>query len=1085
MDEINLSSFTPKKRELEKTKTFMKVGGLKETIYYYRFTEEENTTKFANFIKQYKSEFDPIVRTDGYDDTCVFYNGSSKQLSTKVGEADRFKIYWAHFHYYKYIANVFIDYTKPEDMTLKKYIHSGKAEKELKKFMKKCRITFAKYPQIYDLSTLEVAYVSYRINKKNLTEYTGTNEKTINKLTKTLNVSEYLINNFTGNEMQIIQTWLQDNYSDFLCGITTYIGEPKEKVNKIASNMKQGNSNCLYKILEDKYGSDIPKCKKSWKKDGMNYNDLKEFGNELYEKNNIKQTVFIKDREGDNILDKPIITGIRGKNTVKAELTFYQYNNHASKEPPSISDVMTYNKNNKIEIKYVDYKTLEDTFANYEGIQYVTRNPKVLGFGLYSWIGQGHHYILEDPRIDRNKYPDALNYGHSIFLEMQENLPIMNKNHRLVNTLVKGLSKSTIETFKKGLKMARSIPIGVFNKPEKNEITYKIDMNRAYTTYDQCTYYNGYMPSVPLEEAYLCDNTILDVPGLCGTVFFKNIKLNFSVDGATSNNEFARGLDGASSKTIDYLGLQDGLLTFPEARWVRDNGSLEIYAVIPSYEVPDILPNYIARFTDEDKLLRNAFIGKFIAKRNVHTEVAADKEEADYLIGKYTENRRKYELFQLENKFIIVSEEQDYSHGKYTHLHNYIISFTRIRLWEKMKQIIDHGGKILAVRVDSITFCSKDSVKFYEKILKEPNGTIQWKHEDINVNKPLIEAPKTRKGFILNLDNLKLSQFDPIVVNQFISLEAAGGYGKTTFIKYLYKNAGFMAPTNCAAKLIKGCTLDHYMNNLSRYNAIPYRTIIIDEVSMCSIDMLKKLEYLLKKFHRNKCEWGGCQVILAGDPAQLSPVAASAAGRPGRCPGPNNEFARGLDGASSNIYDEFERGLNDVNYYRGKKFKTDFRRGDDKEFSEALLLLRKCIISGNPTAKAIDNILQLFTKVDKLPIYQNVKYICFTNESVNVINSAILKKYPEANEIIIRESKNGITNGTIIKHTNGIFTFNNEDHEIKTYKYQPAYAMTSHLTQGQTFTCPIYIFQRELIKNPRALYVALSRSTTSKNVFLF
>lgn len=55
-----------------------------------------------------------------------------------------------------------------------------------------------------------------------------------------------------------------------------------------------------------------------------------------------------------------------------------------------------------------------------------------------------------------------------------------------------------------------------------------------------------------------------------------------------------------------------------------------------------------------------------------------------------------------------------------------------------------------------------------------------------------------------------------------------------------------------------------------------YRTLMIDEVSMMSPDFFVKIDYMLKGLRRNYMPFGGLQVIMIGDFAQLPPVVKDA-----------------------------------------------------------------------------------------------------------------------------------------------------------------------------------------------------------------
>eukprot|EP01135_Chromosphaera_perkinsii_P004822 Nk52_evm1s297 gene=Nk52_evmTU1s297 len=78
--------------------------------------------------------------------------------------------------------------------------------------------------------------------------------------------------------------------------------------------------------------------------------------------------------------------------------------------------------------------------------------------------------------------------------------------------------------------------------------------------------------------------------------------------------------------------------------------------------------------------------------------------------------------------------------------------------------------------------------------------------------------------------------------------------------------------------------------NLSRRNlmkmqnkfACKIKSLIIDEYSMVPYNMLIAIDERLKQFKGNNEPWGGCNVIQAGDLAQLPPIGLSNAALPPR-----------------------------------------------------------------------------------------------------------------------------------------------------------------------------------------------------------
>ena len=133
-------------------------------------------------------------------------------------------------------------------------------------------------------------------------------------------------------------------------------------------------------------------------------------------------------------------------------------------------------------------------------------------------------------------------------------------------------------------------------------------------------------------------------------------------------------------------------------------------------------------------------------------------------------------------------------------------------------------------------------------------------------------------------------------------LTGAGGTGKSYVIRALIdalhregKDVALTAMTGCAALLLgKGAKTLHSWAGIglgkdsvqtllvklrksfrAKKNWLAADTLIIDEVSMMTPDLLDKLEELGKAIRRNPRPFGGLQLILVGDMYQLPPVNSS------------------------------------------------------------------------------------------------------------------------------------------------------------------------------------------------------------------
>lgn len=146
-------------------------------------------------------------------------------------------------------------------------------------------------------------------------------------------------------------------------------------------------------------------------------------------------------------------------------------------------------------------------------------------------------------------------------------------------------------------------------------------------------------------------------------------------------------------------------------------------------------------------------------------------------------------------------------------------------------------------------------------------------------------------------DNIIANKVYDIILNTNESLFLTGkaGTGKSTLVKCIISNTTkkhvVLAPTSVAAKNIDGQTIHSVFKippyaireNFSFIKELSYsqpdliflkeiELIIIDEISMVTSAMLDLLDKILKKMRNSFKPFGGVQMLLIGDPLQLSPV---------------------------------------------------------------------------------------------------------------------------------------------------------------------------------------------------------------------
>lgn len=156
---------------------------------------------------------------------------------------------------------------------------------------------------------------------------------------------------------------------------------------------------------------------------------------------------------------------------------------------------------------------------------------------------------------------------------------------------------------------------------------------------------------------------------------------------------------------------------------------------------------------------------------------------------------------------------------------------------------------------------------------------------------------------VLKYEDIKLNEKQSIAYNLVVNkgknifLTGVGGTGKSACIHKIKqdmlsnnKNVAITSTTGVSASLIKGVTLHSYLGiglgvssfeklykrvSSSSFYASRWRNIdllIIDEVSMLSINLFEKLEKIARYIREDTRPFGGIQILLAGDFLQLPVV---------------------------------------------------------------------------------------------------------------------------------------------------------------------------------------------------------------------
>jgi ATP-dependent exoDNAse (exonuclease V) alpha subunit len=147
------------------------------------------------------------------------------------------------------------------------------------------------------------------------------------------------------------------------------------------------------------------------------------------------------------------------------------------------------------------------------------------------------------------------------------------------------------------------------------------------------------------------------------------------------------------------------------------------------------------------------------------------------------------------------------------------------------------------------------------------------------------------------MNEKQLEAFNIVKNKENLFLSGSAGTGKSFTIKnivdyleYNNINYGLTALTGCAASLINGQTIHSFLllgidkslkdiyNDLSKKYIPKFKllkslnTLIIDEISMMSNELLELIDALFKLIKSNNLPFGGIQVVMVGDFHQLPPI---------------------------------------------------------------------------------------------------------------------------------------------------------------------------------------------------------------------
>jgi hypothetical protein len=413
---------------------------------------------------------------------------------------------------------------------------------------------------------------------------------------------------------------------------------------------------------------------------------------------------------------------------------------------------------------------------------------------------------------------------------------------------------------------------------------------------------------------------------------------------------------------------------------------------------------------------------------------------------------------------------------------SYIKHHQRYNLFKKYNEVMrvcDQKNPIVYIAVDSIEF---DRVTHDELNIANLFKTTKWKVENIKISKSVNRVIEREIPDITMFNDSPQIILGDAKYGDSIKVKAilgAAGCGKSYKILSMSEGSIFLGPTNGTIQALKSNaeTRNIAIQSATIHKAFgiqcketvdlsKYIRIIIDEISMVSLEMILKL--ITQLFVMN---WRG-ELYLVGDFKQLQPV------------GGNPMY----------VDDKFDSKLLDLVSIDVEYLTTNYRQNTDKRFYKMCQELRDYSLT-KKSLRLLNK--QVRTPEEILEIEKQAMTIAGVNSQVDAVNSRYDYKSGIPVVMIRNLAKKNICNGNIfmidtismneegiematVSRSNKAMTMTLE--KLKTIS-KIAKAITIHKCQGMTISDKLIINPTRLFDISH-LYVAITRSTELKNIFL-
>jgi KaiC/GvpD/RAD55 family RecA-like ATPase len=563
------------------------------------------------------------------------------------------------------------------------------------------------------------------------------------------------------------------------------------------------------------------------------------------------------------------------------------------------------------------------------------------------------------------------------------------------------------------------------------------------------------------------------------------------------------------SNKFSYFPLRgDGWYSLPTIEYCLENNIIQEYdikyIIKSSMELPyNYFNNMIDTFENTldfeiQKLAINSIIGNFnksLENNETYKTLCIQNNLGNAMDVFYNKDGCFIEEFDIQDKafYQIYSKQCHKSSETESLLYKQIVEIEAIELHKLTKIIESKGGKIINLNTDCVSAEFKGNLPFetdknhnllnyyYDDKKTVLKYKLEFKNIDMIKNTVARMKQYKRDGFFsykkqtetkITDETIEYDDLIDIVFesNKSYLIEGRAGTGKSTFVNRLVaklekakKTVIKLAPTNKAALIIKGQTINKFFAGIRKADAI--KRIVADYIFVDEMSMLKEVFY--KYLYMVKQIKPETKFILTGDFNQLLPVNDRVKNIDYR----NSEILRHLTGnvvelticrrSDNRLFnmcknveqiniEEFGSSSSYLNLSYTNKKRIDVNEEMNKEhfkkFKEKGLKLEGLVYDPNS-----QNVI-LFKGV---PVISKVN-----DKELDIVNNETFK---------IKEIADG---KIVMKNDYKTITINQDEFQ---HLFYIAYCITTARSQGSTFNTPYKIHEWEKM-DERLKYVALSRA---------